>query len=301
VVGKVLSELATETEPDWINVKNTREPVDERKLRPFEVRLRGGCELEVIGHFMRLEAPSVKLEVVTQKGLFPIMRHSSALLHQALKPHNADVEAALAKVGLPSEDFNSSFFSPCENDTAIVFSNTADVHPLYRHKSLDITICVNQPELGMITRSSLEELDNFFNERKVGKDERERVLKIYRELRNNYELIYGSPALDQLALMFRDIISRIPKNGLMLWVAPNSVYVRDGRLIENPTIERNNSSLREAAKKSPNVKIIEMTSLVQTNEEFTSRPDHFNRMVYYRLAQRIYSDFDQWRQADKAA
>jgi FkbH-like protein len=128
IVGEVLSDL-NET-VDWINIATAENEATGAGTRQFgEVRIRGGCELEVIEHFFRAHAQSILSEVVTMHGRLYMPRQNSTILAQALQGLTAQETDLIGRLGMDGSFYDTRLFEPCADGTVIIYSPTGDRMP----------------------------------------------------------------------------------------------------------------------------------------------------------------------------
>jgi hypothetical protein len=107
IVGDVLTDLWEGRVIDWINFAEFNQDDAAQHAgaaRIGEVRIRGGCELDAVAHYLRLHTDSMVSETNRPRGAFFIRYDSSALLLSSLIAPPASMQRELQDIGYASED-----------------------------------------------------------------------------------------------------------------------------------------------------------------------------------------------------
>ena len=281
VVGKVMSDLSLEV--DWINTSVSTEKLKTQGSRRIkEVRIRGGCELEVLEHFFRASAEKVVMEVITMRSGLYRPAHHSTVLAQAFKSLLHSEAALLPALGMDETFFQTGVFDSCEDGTLIIYSPTGDAnHKRYQHKKIGFKVPIWFRENVLPANLSRSDAD------------RETYDSIIANLTADYETIPVDD-IGGFADTYKEIIDRVPNNGLLVIVLPNCRHKINGVAVENTIQRRLNIAFSSAAEGLPNVRLVAVEHLVQSIDEIADSYLHFDRAVYHRLYEAIMEQFQDW-------
>ena len=295
VQGEVATNLFDERQIDWIGWGG-----ESRAAAPVipEVRLRGGCELDVLGHYLRLDASKVVAETnYGRDGLF-FRSDSSTNLLMASAGHDAEAAGELAALGFTADDRSSAFLAPAADGTVLVYSGWGDVKvPVYRHRTLDLEVGISVPDLtrwlpwaarwkpATVDGLGFREIDTFLRQSSPNPGIRARLQTVIEHIRAHY---VGRPRLAEhdIKRNMREIFERIPCGARLFVILPH-VRVRTlGIIMDSLDAIEYNACLREVAAAYPAVELIEMEHLVKSDSELLDA-GHFDRLTYYRVYKEI--------------
>ncbi|WP_376095950.1 HAD-IIIC family phosphatase [Roseomonas sp. CCTCC AB2023176] len=281
VVGEVLSDLA---EPvDWINLPQGGDADGADGARLFrDVRIRGGCELEVIGHFFRAHAESVDLEVLEARGALYVPRQNSLLLAQAASGITPAQQAAAAKLGMDARFFDAAMFGPCGDGTLLLYSPTGDSGlAIHRHREtgLEVPLWIREilrPEHPHRSEADAAEYD-----------------RIGAVLREEFDTLLPDD-MARYAASCEAILRRVPGNALLIVVLPNELGNQNGTAVEITFQRQLNDVFRSVGARHPNLRFIEMTAMIRAADEIDRHYLHFSRAVYFRLFEEVARVYRAW-------
>lgn len=284
VVGEVVSDLAWPV--DWINTRPAAPallPGGPPPPRLGPVRIRGGCELEVIGHFFRAAATSVSSELLARRGILYHATNSSGLLAQVARGLTPPQRAKAEELGMDAPFFATGLFDPCPDDALTVFCPTADgTIGLRHHRASGLRVPVWFHDLAVPEFAPRTEADRLEYERVAALVAREfRTVRYY----------------DWLGALadYRAIVRRLPTNALTVVALPNALWVRKGRLRWVGSQRRLNRAFRLAARGRRNIRFVEMSELLAGPAEVDPAMHfHFDRAVYHRLYLRVLDCWRDW-------
>jgi hypothetical protein len=287
IAGEVVSDLATHT--TWINVpRDVSVSTRTTATRFRDVRLRGGCELEVLAHYFKAQSTSCAAEYVTTHGSFAKPTHNSAVLSKALSGLT-DSDLRLLKIlKMDPSYFETEFFSPCSEDTLLVYSPTTDARlTVFRHRKSGF-------ELPLFTPNYLDPSNKERTKSEI--DEFNRIATLAKQY---YEKIPSDDLTKHMA-RYKTILDHVPENALLVVLLPNYLENKSGR----PEFIAHQAALNElfkaAGKDRPNVRFIEMTSLLETIDDVLEAFHlHFRRAVYRRLYETIEQTYLTWMEQTK--
>jgi hypothetical protein len=253
-----------------------------------EIRLRGGCDLQAVMHYLKINSCRIIEETnVSRDGLF-IRADSTSNLLLAQTRLGQDFFDEVAKVGPRPEDFASEFLNAGPPGTVLIFSPWCDAYgPTYRHKKLGCRLTFNIPACNDLTTITDEHLEARLDAFNVDLSVRPRLRRITRYLRKNYEFSNG---IDEQAVKgnMRRIIDRMPAGMRMIVVLPYDSFKEGTRLIKQSNIIQYKVWMREIAEQYPAaVELIEMEENVKSEADVDEGVAHFHRMVYFRMYRNI--------------
>lgn len=288
IVGDVASSL--DRYVDWINTGDSGLSTGETALHRFkEIRLRGGCELEVLAYYFRSRAETCLAELVTPLGSFNRATHSSAVLARGLLGLSDEHRRALKNLKMDPAYFETQLFTSCKDGTVLVYSPSTDTElAVYHHKKSGL-------EMPIFTRYSLNE-DN--------QNRTKKEIEEFDRIRNIAKMHYTRLSQDDFSCYlswYRTIVDYAPKNALLIIVLPNYLRNKNGApelLTRQATL---NELFKTVGRDQSNIRFIETTSLLETIDDVKeSFHLHFRRAVYHRLYETIERLHDEWIEATEA-
>lgn len=288
IIGEVLSSL--DERPDWIRLaapEDMRGPAAPAKLHG-ELRLRGGCDLEILADYLRLEMSQVKTELVHMRDVL-IARpdHSSTLVFSLSRP-DLKQQLAVASLGLAPEDFRSKFLAPCKPGDVLIYSNLGDVVTrIYRHKTLGFTLPIAL--LGLVDRNLFtiedHEIEQHCVLHNIHGDRRDRLRRIIDLVRSDYEFAdMLGPAMMRQNLHI--IFKAIPENALFLMMVPTDRAIKDGESKVFPARTMLREAILETAPQYPAVRLLDAQGFIHSETD-SQTVGHYNRTVYLRMWEKI--------------
>ncbi|WP_164867744.1 HAD-IIIC family phosphatase [Rhodovarius crocodyli] len=283
VVGDVLSDPGSPV--DWINQPGEADAPGAAERRFGQVRIRGGCELEVLEHFFRAEAESVAMEVVTPEPALYLHRNHSMMLSYALKGLSEGERDLAHRLGMTDDFYQSRTLAPCPPGTLIVFSPAADAAlAAYRHRQSGFSCPIGlrdvlqpdhpnrTPERAALHASITGLLAAEFDQIPFGDVE---------AFRPHYEAI----------------LDAVPKGALLVVILPNHrLNLGNGQETEVAPQRALNDAFRAAGAGRANVVFIEAGALIRDIAEVNADIYlHFDRAVYLRLYEAIGMCYGEWR------
>lgn len=290
VSGEVVTQLNRQVLPDWINQAGNAHAQGKQKMHTGEqtVLFKGPCDISQIFSFIE-ESGGVATEFsyVNDRGYYVEGYNHTAQIATALladESHKQKLIDSKAWLDAPMLDA-----SKWKSSDAIVFSMLTDGNlGVYQHKETGwkIALCEKYYDLtdpqnwddyiaGNIFTSSIgfteESLREFSkNYRYVSDDKGDVTL-------SNLEVLYG--ALKKEAKLMLILGSEIPyeKNTNPSYAGRHGYH----RIL--------NEKLRAWAADKPNVHLIEVTKYIQSQKDFTDTINHFQKKVYFSIAQEIIS------------
>jgi FkbH-like protein len=292
LVGDVVSDVKDSPPVDWINQIEGQHCAKPRLAHFSEIRLRGGCEMAALSHYFRSAGSVTCVETNFSRGISGIKLDTAASLVNALQ-NDPDRCAALARLDYPAECWTSDFFAPVSGPTLLVLNLWGDLHiRMYRHKETGFFIHPVMPgfmgwdktEVGNLAAWTDDELAAQADADDLPPAERSRLFSFVGELRQNYTF-EGHVGEEQTKANLRVIADAIPAGAVLALVLP-SRFTSDGS--DNGRNADHARWCQEALAGRSNVHLIDIDrSIHDLAERSTDIGDHFDRIVYYRVAEEI--------------
>jgi FkbH-like protein len=300
IVGDVVSTL--DGAPDWINQPpDSSAATPALRPAPERVRLRGGCELEVLRHFFSFAARDVSSAFVFPRDGQTVWASHAATLFAQPAARTPEGAAALAGVGFRPGDLEADFLAPTEGPTCLVLSPSADAHvPLYRHRRLDLVVPVKLFGIDVAAPADEAAIARFCEANRLAGERAERFGAWIRALQRDWAPVpfdaVGFPAL------YERLARAVPADSLLVVLLPITYAdAPDGGTVKFPDQERANAWMREVAARHGNVAVVETADALRSRSELRKMSHlHFARDVYHRLYERIIETYAEWRGARAA-
>jgi FkbH-like protein len=290
VQGEVVVDVFAEhPSPDWIRLADPDAASDAVEAIPRipSVRVRSGCNGLALTHYFKLASADVLGEFNTVEAGDQIRLDHSCLLRLALEGADPARLAALAPLGITEAHLRSRYFDPAPAGSVWVYSNWVDGSMVvYRHKTLGILVPIGagagQHDLTQVPDEVVRAKMRQFG---AGPAEIESFSAAVRHLKAEFvcEGVLSEADLKaNLALIF----SRVPADGRMFVLLAANGAKPSGRTPGRSWQERLNRCIREAAADFRTVTLVDVAASVHHPSEMP-KPNHFQRMVYYRIYREI--------------
>jgi FkbH-like protein len=285
-VGEALIDLTQPRRVDWVRLvasDGSTIAVAERSIP--EVRLRGGCDLDAVAHYFRLVAKNVNTETNRTRAPLFVRMDTTAQLVPALDGITPTFREAASRLGFAADDFDSQFLAPAIPGTVLVYSPWGDIsQALYRHKSGGFRIPVNVHIHEDLTRISADDLSAALGKLKLDKAQRAEITSIVAILRSEYKYEFHTPVRVAVEII-RRLFERIPEGARLFFILPHEWYKEGDHLL--PRAVEYNRGVRALASEYPAVTLMSMNDIVHGAGDMQDSFDHFDRVVYFRLYQKI--------------
>jgi hypothetical protein len=297
IVGEVVAEL--DFDPDWINMEGQNRgggEADQRAIR--SVRLRGGCELEVMKHFFGVGAKYLHSELVYMRGIQTVWNSNVTTLFPSDNMNDGGGRAVLARIGLTPEDFRTQFLDDCDQHTLLVLSNSFDPFAkLYRHRALGFIVPIFVFGTEHIAELSEEQLSAFFERVNYGSAQKAQFMAIRRELSENYALV--EQPFDYLDELYHRLVTNVPQNALLVFLLPPTFAPRvSGAVVMQEQIEIN-TRIRNVSEGKRNVRVVDMADSVTSITQMQNYSNlHFHREAYHDIYLAITKTYSEWLAAE---
>lgn len=293
VVGEVVASL--DSSPDWINQTATSTSQEQTASAWCRVRLRGGCELEVVKHFLSFEAPAVESEFVfPRNGQVIWSSHSVTLFPQK----DASTELGLksiGKLGFQCSDLSSEFLNNLDEQTCLIFSPSGDGHvTLYKHNRLDLVVPIKLFGIDVFNPED-HQFENYVRANKLAAEQEQALRCMCAELKENYTPLTFADF--DFAKLYDKIANSIPSHCLLIILQPISFApLPEGGTIHFEYQDALNAWMTEVAARYSNVKIVQTIECISSVDDLRKFSHlHFSRDVYHRIFQLITLAFQKWR------
>jgi FkbH-like protein len=285
------AELTQPGTADWITLlaKEGGEGKEPARFVP-EVRLRGGGDLDALAHYFRLVSGMVCLETNRYRAPLFLQQDSSAFLEPALGPAPPGFYDAARRLGYVEEDFASAFLSPAPPGSILVYSGWGDVQlTVYRHCTMDFTVPVNVDIYEDLTTITDEALAEAFARLSVDEAQKAEIREIVDALRADYTCQARLP-IDRATGILRRLFGRIPEGARLFVILPYEWVKWEGALLPRQCAIEYNNAVRELARDFGSVTVMSMNDAVASAGDVQVECDTFERMVYFRMYERIMTE-----------
>ncbi len=303
---EVIPHHFSEENIDWINQEINGELIfaegdgssplinnSSKKKRVPEIRLRGGCELDALSHYLEQDTETLISHTNYPYGAFLRRQDTTTSIALSLRPFDNIIKKELDALALDHKDFDGQIFLSPQSGTLFVLSTWGDLYlPRYRHRTLEleVEVAMHFPGLHDLTKISSENLENFFthNESAVkyfSEEKKEQVRQVVKHLSENYVYL-GITDQESLRRNCTKIFSQIPKNCMAVVLLPNSQRGSDTIVAIHY-----HAIVRDVAKNFPQIHIIDVTKYVTKKEDLQDAVDHFDRMVYFKVYKDLVHEY----------
>ncbi len=300
VVGEVVSGLNFPI-VDWINQSSLTATATTRahKLQKYvEIRMRGGCETAALSHYFKMDGKETTIETSYLDGIFGAMMDASTHLLNALTlpPHVTEI---FQNLSFPPDVMQTRFFNSTRERTLHIFTPWSDIHfPRYTHKTLGFSVHVLLAESliwtgphapGDLAAWSDVELQDHAAQKRWSNQDTLRLFSIVRELRKNY-LYSGIIPEHEVKSNINFICSKMPENSDIVFILPTR-YMPSGECVWRS--QKYIEWYHEVLAGRPQCLLIEIDDFVKAPSERHAIGDHFDRIVYQRVALEILKRCDE--------
>ena len=292
VVGEVLTDLTVPRTIDWIRmVPSLSESAAATPQLAPEIRILGGCEANAVAHYLGAHCKTVTVTGNFAAGSLFVRLNSASLLLSACDHSGPDFEREATTLGLPFALMGGAYFRNPPEGTAFIFSGGMDAGlvPRYRHKERgwEIKIEINGlPALNFVS-SSDEEIEKIEG-MKFPASTREQVLSVVRHLRQNYDVVRRGGRHDELSELMCLLFDRVPVGSKFVVILDDErIRQADGVIKAFPWIAQYNEGIKSIAASFPYVGVLSSSDFIRSEDELQVNGNHYDRMVYCRLADEI--------------
>jgi len=292
VVGDVLTDIhAQEETPDWINV-DAAETEARRAIKSDLVATRGGCNLTSLSHYFSTGGARTVGEFNIQRNGLDVRRDHSIFLRYAIAGTTEEQQRELTRMGFDAEDYNLGLFNPSDQPVWLLsFWADADF-PVYKHKTLDLYVPFNLQfpgRPGNLTETEFSALPKHL--------QTDWMADTLKHFAANYEYVGLTPR-EIFEENLRMLLDRAPHEALV-YVLGNNEYRKtpDDPKILMSWKKSANDRTKEVLSRYTNAHFLDVHDFIKSDEEVENDPNHFNRIVYFRIYEHIYADVGNIRSA----
>ena len=292
VVGEVLSDVHEAAPVDWVNQAGGGAAPRQRLAQFADIRLRGGCEISAMAHYFKVAGPVTVAETNFPVDIFVVKQDVATHLVNVLR-QDAELNAAWARLECPAEALTSAFMAPTSGPTLLVLNTWGELHiPRYRHKRLGFGVHVTVTDFmgwvgnvhgGDIAAWTDAALDAQAEAKGLDPAMRARLHAVVAELRREYEFA-GVIQDAEVRANLRAIAAAIPANATLALVLPSAISADGTPNVRNTMYAR---WCHEALGGRPDVLLIDIDDSIHGPQDRLEYGDHFDRIVYYRVAEDI--------------
>jgi uncharacterized protein len=255
-----------------------------------EVRLRGGGDVGALAHYLGQISAIVRLETDSYRAPFFLHRDSSALLLPVLDGASPGFCEATRRLGYVPEDFSSQFLAPAPPGSVLVYSAWGDPSlTLYRHREQGFVVPVDVEIYEDLTAITDEALADALTRMEIDEEGKSKIREIVGELRSAYtkeDRLPVSAAAGIMSEMFR----RVPDGCRLFVILPHEREKWEGALLPRPAAIEYNDAIRGLARDCSTVTLLTVDEVVSGPDEVDTELDQFDRLVYFRLYERIMAE-----------
>ncbi len=258
-----------------------------------EIRLKGGCELNALSHYLRQETHTLVVQTNHVSSAFFLRQDTTPNMVLSLSQLDEEIEKEIDTLALNQKYFNFSFFAAPQPGTLFVLSAWGDLYmPVYRHNTLDFEISMGLGA-GMqdLTQISSLELENYLNQKAFPEEEREQARKVVQYLAANYTNV-GSGEIT-LRRNWKKIVERIPQDCFLAVILPN--YRRGDDTV---LAAQYHNIVKDVTRDFPHVITLDITCYIHKHGDVQNSLDHLDRMVYFNIYKDIMLNVDILRRTN---
>ena len=291
ISGEVLTDLSIQRTIDWIRLIPSIDGDSKSvtKLAP-EIRVHGGCEATSIVHYLGPYSDNVVVNGNFFAGAHFVRINSVSLLLSACDRAGPEFEAECAALGIPYLMLVSNYFTSPPEGTVFVFGGQYDCPGphRYRHKVHGWELKLEPHNMGSVDVVSVpeEKLRETLDKLNATDTIKKEVAATAWHIRANYESV-RNPCDSTLIQLMHDFFDRIPIGSkVILMLDDDRVRERDG--VRPASWVRHYSSLMTSvAAHYAFAAVVSFTDNICSEEEIQLGGNHYDRMVYYRMAENI--------------
>jgi hypothetical protein len=290
VVGEVLTDLSEERTIDWIRLveSDSHETQPKPRIAP-EIRITGGCEANSVAHYLGAYCDRAAVTGNFQAGPLFVRVNSCALLLSAVNHAGPLMEQELAPLGIPAPLLGTDYFRDAPEGTIFVFSGGLDAFGALgrvRHRLHGWEIHVTTGDTGDFISASEDEIDKLIMD--AGTDEEKQQLEfVTRHIRENYKSV-GADETYSLDGAMLELVARVPQGcKLIILLDDERRRTKKGEIRIKPQRVSYNQRMQSFAAQFPFVATAWFRDAIENEDEILKGGNHYARMVYWRVAERI--------------
>jgi hypothetical protein len=239
--------------------------------------------MNILYHYARMISHDVRGEYNLVRDGIDLRIDHSLIARYAIEGISPEATRAFRKLGYADEDFESKLFRERPSGVWVLSFMPDFWVPLYRHKETGVSIpfvCLDAQNPTAIPADE-----------RPARIKNKALLPAISALSRDYEFL-GLMGEHDTKKNLVSVLKQIPSDSVIFLILNKEYYgqydVPEAARV--PTINANRWS-REAAKLFPNTKVLSMSDFVRAPSDFLPNNNHFDRMVYFRLFNRIKDYF----------
>jgi FkbH-like protein len=291
-VGDVLTPIGADTPcPDWINVApSALDGAATETIRVSKVIAHGGCNIAALSHYFAVTGAEVVGESnVARNGLDTLVNHS-VFLRYAMDGISEEQAQELLRMGYLPADWSTALLEPQPAEPVWLLSFLADADVmLYRHRTLDVTIPFN-----VIYPGKPPNLLDVETSEVPSTIATPWLIAALEHLKANYELV-GRTSEAAFSDTLCRLLERAPKDARVFILLNNEVrWDEGGTSHAMPWKSRCNAWTRSVVARFPNAEVLDMAAFSGDSRGDPRDPNHFDRLVYYKIFRHITDRLRTW-------
>lgn len=284
IVGDVLTNIREHKDIDWINQAGSSDDATATEEFPFLIA-RGGCDLDAIAHYLQFITPRIVGEFNISREGFDARRDHSIFTRYALDGITPEQLAVANRLGYRAEDFSSALVNDAPGGAYLLSFLADTAYALYRHRDtglrIPFAVSGRSNHREDARTAQIEQLPAHYRTGTHWFAEALRILQ--------YEFDYEGPiSMEELAGTLRDLLDRLPEDSHVFIIGGNET-LRDrthGHTHVSHATRELNQTLRAVIADRPKTHILPFRDFIESEDEVQSW-SHFERMVYFRMAERL--------------
>jgi FkbH-like protein len=279
---------------DWIRMVSAADgaPIAAEAGMLPEIRAHGACESQAVAHYLQPHVREVKTTGMFAAGALMVRLNGAPLLLSASSHGGEAFAAEMATLGIPYDLMATDYFQDAAEGTVFVFSGTLDAARMrrrYRHKLHGWEISV-QPEglpLLDLVNTPESEVDERIEAMQYRPAQREQVIAAVRHIRAEYDAVESINA-EILPGAMEALFARVPAGSKMIVLLDDDRHRgANGAMERRPWLATYAAAIRQIAAPFPFVATLNFGDFILNDDEVQVAANHYDRMVYYRVAERI--------------
>jgi FkbH-like protein len=281
ITGEVLTNVVKDTRTiDWITIQAPQAMAAVETAAPsFDyIFARGGCDLHALAHYFNIGSGTIYGEYNTVEDGLMLPLHHSMFARHAITGLPPAAQQVFSGLGYGPEHFRSFLGKPAPDGRGLwILSFWAEAgYALYEHgftgKSVPVTARAFKATLQDISKADPEKF----------KADAQLIARVRRHL-----TFKGPIGEEQFKENLRLILGRKPADTrVFILLATEDHMGADNLVVTNKRKQRVNQWTAAIAGEFTHVELLSMTDFA-TAQERTNNPNHFDRMVYFKVFQEI--------------
>jgi FkbH-like protein len=294
IVGEVLVDLSIAKNIDWIRMVQSLSDVADPSNKAFpEIRVHGGCEANSIAHYLSAQSEKVSVTGNFGSGAHFVRVNGASLLLSACDRAGPAFMQEAAALRIPYEMLVSRYFQDPPEGTVFVFGGQYDCPGphRYRHRIHGWEIKIEPQGLGNldVVKMSDDELARKLDEIKATPSNKDEISAVAWHIHSHYESI-PHPNEDELSNSMRALFDRVPTGSKLVIILDDERYRgNEGNLKHAAWVKKYSERIRKFSAAYHFVAIASFTDCIENEDEIFVGGNHYDRKVYFRMAQYISS------------